>query len=225
MRTVAVIPARGGSKGIRDKNITRIDNMPLIYYAIDFCLNTPIIDKVVVSTDSKLYEKIIKKRYGTKVEVVDRSEEAASDTATSEDAMIDALSRIKYHDISCLVQCTSPFTEPGDMTRLVREVKDRGKDSATFYTEDWHYFKEIHEINRIVKWLPRQQRIPLSRIAGNAWAFRTPGFLKAENRLFGDMGFVKIDEWKTLEIDTFADVYKADGLAKMLRGYYAEGII
>jgi len=222
MRTVAVIPARGGSKGIPNKNFIRIDNKPLIYYAIDFCLETHLIDKVVVSTDSKIYKMAIEQKYKTKVDVVDRSEEAASDSATSEMAMLDALNRIKYHDISCLVQCTSPFTDAIDMLRLIREVRDNGRDSATFYTEDWSYFKEIHDISRIVRWLPRQERIPLTRIAGNAWAFKTAKFLIKQNRLFGDIGFVKIDEWKTLEIDNYADVYKADGLARMLRGENAE---
>lgn len=217
MKTVAIIPARSGSKSIPDKNFVRINNKPLITYSIDCCLNVSLISDVVVSTDSEAYRNALDKIYGSKILTIDRSEEAASDEATSEMAVIDALSRIKYYDITCLVQCTSPFTEPGDMTRLIKEVRNNGKESSTFYTDDYHYFREVHDLKRMTKWLSRQERIPLRRIAGNAWAFRTPMFLKQQRRLFGDIGYVKIDDWKTLEIDNFADIYMADGLVKMLK--------
>jgi N-acylneuraminate cytidylyltransferase len=216
MSVVAIIPARVGSRGIPNKNFISVCHKPLIFYAIDSCLNLNdvihTIDNIVVSTDSAIYHSDLKNHYGDKITVVPRGAEAASNSATSEEAILDCLDRIEYHTLVCFIQCTSPLTGWDDLLRLIREVKDRKKDSATFYTDDYGYYAELHDFNKMTGWLPRQERLPLKRIAGNAWCFRTFGFLKHQKRLFGDIGYVEIDKHKTLEIDDYTDVKIATAL-------------
>jgi len=210
MKCTAIIPARKGSKSIPNKNLTPVAGKPLIHYAVEACLNAKLIDEVVVSTDYPP-DAIITRDFGPKIKVVGRDKEAASDTATSEDAILDCLPRITTPEIICFVQCTSPLTDPMDLDRLVGTVMFDNKDSAAFYVNDYGHFFEHHELVGTDR-TPRQQREPLKREAGNAWAFTTKGFMKHKTRLFGDVGYVHIAEPKNLEIDNYHDIILAAAL-------------
>lgn len=85
MSNIAIIPARSGSKGLKDKNIKEINGKPLIAYAIENALATGIFQTVHVSTDSEKYAEIARS-YGADVPFL-RSEQMASDTASSWDAV------------------------------------------------------------------------------------------------------------------------------------------
>jgi len=220
MSVVAIILARGGSKTIPLKNIEVMAGKPLIWYSIDCCLNTPLIDHVVVSTDSSLIREDVYHHFGDKIEIVDRSEETATDEATSEAAIFDALAKTvfgKYIDQVCLVQCTSPLTDPEDLTNLIKQITEEGKDSAGFYVEDYGYF---YEDDLTIPRTPRQLMTPKKRETGNAWCFTSSGFYKHKSRLFGNVGIVKIDKPKDLEIDEWYDMQMASSLLnyrKLLR--------
>ena len=209
MSVVAIILARGGSKTIPLKNIEVMAGKPLIWYSIDCCLNTSLIDHVVVSTDSSLIREDVYHHFGDKVEVVDRRSETATNGATSEAAIFDTLDRIGEFDHVCLVQCTSPLTDPEDLNNLIKQITEEGKDSAGFYVEDYGYF---YEDDLTIPRTPRQLMTPKKRETGNAWCFRISGFYKHKSRLFGDIGIVKIDKPKDLEIDEWEDIQMASSL-------------
>lgn len=211
MSVAAIIPARKGSKSIPNKNLTPVAGKPLIHYAVEACLNAKLIDSVVVSTDYPP-DAIITRDFGPRIQVVGRSKEAATDTATSEDAILDCLNRMGFNpDVICFVQCTSPLTGPDDLDRLIGMVQFGGKDSAAFYVNDYGHFFEYHDLENTNR-VPRQQREPLKREAGNAWAFTREGFLKHKTRLFGQVGHVHIAEPKNLEIDNYHDIILAAAL-------------
>ena len=115
MKTIAIIPARAGSKGIKDKNIIDFCGKPLIAWSIEQAKAAKCIDEVFVSTDG---EKIanVAERYGAKV--IWRPEELATDTATSEDAIIHAVLEVeKKMSVKTVVflQATSPIREKNDI--------------------------------------------------------------------------------------------------------------
>jgi N-acylneuraminate cytidylyltransferase len=209
MSVVAIILARGGSKTIPLKNIEVMAGKPLIWYSIDCCLRTPLINHVVVSTDNILIKEDVKHHFKDRVEVVDRSAESATNDATSESAIFDTLDRIGEFDHVCLVQCTSPLTDPQDLDNLIKQITEEGKDSAGFYVEDYGYF---YEDDLTIPRIPRQLMTPKKRETGNAWCFRISGFYKHKSRLFGNIGIVKIDKPKDLEIDEWEDIQIASSL-------------
>jgi len=117
MKNIAIIPARSGSKGLKDKNIRLLHGKPLMAYSIEAALDSGIFDEVMVSTDTEKYAEIAGK-YGAEVPFL-RSEELASDTATSKDVILDVLNRYeaggKTFDTFALLQPTSPLRTAEDI--------------------------------------------------------------------------------------------------------------
>lgn len=93
---LAIIPARGGSKGLPGKNIKELNGKPLIAYTIEAAKKVDEIDRVVVNTDSEEIAEVAKK-YGAEIPFM-RSRELASDTASAIDVYIDTIKRLKYEE-------------------------------------------------------------------------------------------------------------------------------
>lgn len=107
MKKIAIIPARAGSKGLKDKNIIDLCGKPLIAYTIEAAMQSGEFERVIVSTDSLKYAEI-SKQYGA--EVIMRGEELSNDTATTYMVIKDLLKRIEeQYDYFVLLQPTSPF--------------------------------------------------------------------------------------------------------------------
>ena len=92
MRNIAIIPARSGSKGLKDKNIRMCAGKPLIAYTIEAAKKSSIFDCIHVSTDSTLYSEISEK-YGAECPFL-RSRETSSDTAGSWEVVLEVLHRL-----------------------------------------------------------------------------------------------------------------------------------
>lgn len=111
MGNIAIIPARSGSKGLKDKNIKELCGKPLMAYTIEAALDSGCFDEVMVSTDSEHYAEIAKE-FGASVPFL-RSERTASDTASSWDMVEEVIGRYKKFgkefDSFCLLQPTSPL--------------------------------------------------------------------------------------------------------------------
>ena len=114
---LALIPARGGSKGIKNKNVFPVDGNPLIAFTIEAAQNSRYIDEIVVSTDS-LYIKAIAKDCGASVPFT-RPKELAADTSPTLDTVLHAIQSLrdddKTHDILVLLQVTSPLRTSSDI--------------------------------------------------------------------------------------------------------------
>lgn len=107
MNRVAIIPARSGSKGLKDKNIKEICGKPLMAYSIEAAIQSKVFDKIIVSTDSKKYGRIAEK-YGA--EVMYRGENLSDDKATTYMVVEDILQKLKSNiDYFALLQPTSPM--------------------------------------------------------------------------------------------------------------------
>jgi len=204
MSVIAIILARGGSKGIQKKQIIPLCNRPLIYYCLDACVNTPEIDEIVATTECQIIGKKLKEYPGKITVITDRDPKTAEDTASSEMAVLSTLDRLdKEYDICVLVQATSPLTESKDLQALISLVKN-GYDSAACYTDDYSFSLDDDTVNH--PRIPRQKRQPRRREAGNAWVFKVDGFRKYMCRTFGGIGAYKIDEPKQHEVDSWEDL-------------------
>lgn len=107
-KIIAIIPARSGSKGLKDKNIKELNGKHLIGYTIDAAQNSGVFDNIFVSTDSEKYAEIAKK-YGANVPFL-RSSENSSDKAGSWDVVREVLTKLdEKYDIVVLLQPTSPL--------------------------------------------------------------------------------------------------------------------
>ena len=124
---VAVIPARGGSKGVPGKNLAPVAGVPLVVRAIRACLAAGRVSEVVVSTDD---DGIAATAAQAGAIVVRRPAELANDTASSEAALRHVL-ETRYADrlpeVLLLVQCTSPFITAAEVDEVVAAIQERGE--------------------------------------------------------------------------------------------------
>ncbi|MFI6880172.1 cytidylyltransferase domain-containing protein [Streptomyces sp. NPDC050400] len=131
-RVLAVIPARGGSKGVPAKNLAAVGGVPLVARAVRECLATRHVTDVVVSTDDAAIAAAARE---AGAEVVTRPAAIAGDKATSEAAVLHAMDAHEALqgaavDVVLLVQCTSPFIERDDIDGVVAAIVENGADSA-----------------------------------------------------------------------------------------------
>ncbi|WP_303063588.1 acylneuraminate cytidylyltransferase family protein [Acidaminococcus massiliensis] len=121
MKKIAIIPARSGSKGLKNKNIIDVCGKPLMAYSIEAAVNSGIFAKVIVSTDSKEYGEIARK-YGA--EVMYRTEALSNDTATTYDVLQDLLNRLDIEfDYFVLLQPTSPMRTSRHILEAVNQFE------------------------------------------------------------------------------------------------------
>ncbi len=213
-RVLAVIPARGGSKGVPRKNVLPLAGKPLIAHNIQAALASATIDRVVVSTDDAEIAAV-SRAWGA--EVVDRPVELSGDAASSEAALIHVLETLAategYRpDILVFLQCTSPLTATEDMDATAQAVID-GADTALAVIP-FHYFlwkPDGTGVNhdKSVR-LMRQQREAEFLETGAVYAMRVDGFLAAKHRFFGRTAMVEIPVERRLEIDDEADFRLAE---------------
>jgi len=202
MSTIAVIPARGGSKGVKNKNIINLMGKPLIHYILETCENTKEIDKVVVSTDSNAIKSTVLEKYPTSEVVLLHAIECLS-------------ASIKNTDRIVFLQATSPLTTSNDLSKLIGLLDKY--DSATFYVDDCSNFFDIDEM-RTAR-VPRQKKTPRKKEAGNAWVFYKEEFLKRKTRLHGNVGLLKILHPCDLEIDDYVDLMIVESVIKSSYNY------
>lgn len=155
---IAIIPARGGSKGLPGKNIRPLNGKPMIAYAIEVALASSHISEVVVSTDDPEIYKIAL-QYGAKDTFL-RPTELACDSSLAIDNYIYTLERLKReYDYNIeqfiVLQPTSPLRTVEDIDRAITLFKSKGADSVISYCEElhpisWHkYIKEDGKLDNI----------------------------------------------------------------------------
>lgn len=120
-RVLAWIPARGGSKGIKDKNIRNLCGKPLIAYTIDAAKNSKYVDKIMVSTDNERIAEIAKK-YGAWVPSL-RPADLAGDHSKTIDVVLHTLELLwsmkERFDFFCILQPTSPLRDANDLDSAI----------------------------------------------------------------------------------------------------------
>lgn len=218
---VAVIPARGGSKGVPGKNVAPVAGVPLVARAIRACLAAERVTEVVVSTDDAGIAEVAERAGAV---VVRRPDELANDTASSEAALrhvLDTRYAGATPEVLLLVQCTSPFITAAEVDEVVAAIVEGGADSAftaaPFHGFVWREDGSAYGVNHDHRSRPRRQERPAEYLeTGAAYAMRTAGFLAAGHRFFGTVRAVPTDPARVLEIDEPDDLVRARALAPLL---------
>ncbi|MGP3982086.1 cytidylyltransferase domain-containing protein [Streptomyces sp. KR80] len=230
---LAVIPARGGSKGVPAKNLAAVGGVPLVVRAVRECLASRIVTDVVVSTDDA---GIAAAARGAGADVVQRPPVIAGDTATSEAAVLHAMDAHEaMHgrrvDTVLLVQCTSPFLVREDIDGVAGAVTEDGAESALtvapFHGFVWRDGEDganeadaedgAYGVNHDKSYRPRRQDRPQDLLeTGAAYAMNAAGFRKAGHRFFGRTALVRTDPARVLEIDDPHDLARARALAPLM---------
>ncbi|MFF4951527.1 cytidylyltransferase domain-containing protein [Streptomyces chattanoogensis] len=227
---VAVIPARGGSKGVPAKNLAAVGGVPLVARAVREARAARLVTDVVVSTDDA---GIAAAARAAGAVVVRRPGDIAGDTATSEAAVLHAMDAYEEEqgttvDAVLLVQCTSPFIVREDIDGVAAAVVEGGADSALtvapFHGFVWRDAEPEagttdggHGVNHDKSFRPRRQDRPQDLLeTGAAYAMDAAGFRTSGHRFFGRTELVRTDPARVLEIDDPHDLARARALAPLL---------
>ncbi|CAL9443393.1 8-amino-3,8-dideoxy-manno-octulosonate cytidylyltransferase [Streptomyces sp. enrichment culture] len=234
-RVLAVIPARGGSKGVPAKNLAPVGGVPLVARAVRECRATRLVTDVVVSTDDQAIAAVARQ---AGAEVVLRPAAIAGDTATSEAAVLHAMDAHEaLHgaavDVVLLVQCTSPFLVREDIDGVAGAVAEGGADTAVtvapFHGFVWRDGDVPgdggHGVNHDKSFRPRRQDRPQDFLeTGAAYAMDAAGFREHGHRFFGRTELVRTDPARVLEIDDPHDLARARALAPLFDAHRCDAL-
>ncbi len=152
---IAIVPARGGSKGLPGKNIKHLNGKPLIAYSIEAALKSSSIDRVIVSTDSQEIADIAIE-YGAEVPFL-RPANLASDSSNAIDSYLYTIDRLMQEtgiviDDFCVLQPTSPLRISSDIDAAVEVFSKNNADSVISFCEEHHpisWHKHIQNDGRL----------------------------------------------------------------------------
>ena len=209
--TIAIILARGGSKGIPNKNIKSFLGKPLLAWTIIQAMISKNISKVYLSSDSEKILKIGKKYNAITIK---RPKNISGDKAKSEEAVLHVLDNINYiPDAVVMLEPTAPLREPWDIDigveSFYKDNLDTGFSGAIL--EDFLIWKEnkrkkLTPINyNFKKKVPRQDREPEIVENGAIFIFKPSAIKKYNNRFGGKIGFFVNKFWQSFEIDNIDD--------------------
>ncbi len=213
-KIIALIPARAGSKGIKNKNLSFIGNQELVIHSIKSGLRSKYIDKVVVSTDSKKIADISKK-FGATVPGL-RPRVFSKDNSTTESVIEHFIKNWREDgDVIILLQPTSPIRKKNTVDKAIIKFFDGKFDSLLSLSKLKNNFiwqikgkKTIPKYN--IELRQRRQDIKLKDSIfyenGSIYIFHINQFLNYNNRLFGKIGSIILDKVESIDIDDSDDL-------------------
>ncbi len=224
---VAFIPVRGGSKSIPLKNIKEISGKPLVYWTVRAACGCKYLDRVYIATDSdKIKETVLGFKTGieaelfSKAEVIGRSAESASDTASTEFAMLEFAEKYDFDNI-VLIQATSPLLQSTDLDRGFEAFEQPATNSVLsvvrqkrfHWKNDEHGF--AHPTNYDVFHRPRRQEFDGYLVENGAFYICSKtDLIKSKNRVSGNIKAVEMNEDTFFEIDEPSDWVIIEALMK-----------
>lgn len=227
MTSIAIIPARSGSKGLPDKNIKLLHDKPLLAYSIEAAEKSGLFDCIHVSTDSERYEQIARE-YGADVPFL-RNEELSGDTAGSWDVVRWVLrqyaARGQRFDMVTLLQPTSPLREAEDIKQAYHLFEEKAADAVVSVCEMDHsplWSNTLPEDGSMDGFLDQvadagRQQLPMYyRINGAIYMLRTALLAEGAPGLYreGTYAYVMPKE-RSVDIDDALDFAIAETILKM----------
>jgi len=224
MKILAIIPARGGSKGVPKKNIKLLGGKPLIAYTSEIALQSQYLSTVILSSEDETIIDIAKK-LGIQVPFV-RPFEFSLDNTPSIDVVVHALkwyaNQNIFFDAICLLQPTSPFRTVNFLDNAIKKFIESGSDSLVSVQKVPHEFNphwtfEVNQNNHLRiatgenEIIKRRQDLPTTFFRdGSIYITKTEVILN-QNSLYGNsIGFIEADSEWYVNIDTISDWEKAE---------------
>jgi CMP-N-acetylneuraminic acid synthetase len=215
---IAFIPARGGSKGVKNKNLQRVGGKSLVGRSIE-CAFSAGVTRIYVSTDSD--EIAIEARNNGAI-VIKRPDDISGDSATTESSIEHFLKVENFsgEEIVVLLQATSPFTNSFDVKKAISRIKMRGKNIFSAIRTDMFQWKEFDN-----KWIEmshdrfdrktRQNFGALMLETGNFYIFTVQNFNVFKSRFSDDVEPFEIDSNSIHQIDSLEDLEIAQSMVKI----------
>lgn len=221
---VAIIPARGGSKGVVRKNLRRVGGVPLVARAVMAARACPAVDRVVVTTDDADIAAVAAE-WGA--EIVERPAALAGDEASSESALLHALGVLEARGVDvgvlAFLQATSPFIDVAALEAAVQLVRSRRRDSVFSAVETYGFLwrkgagDAAEPVNHELDVRPRRQdREPRFLETGGFYVVRAAGFRASRHRFFGSVGIAEVAPRTAIEIDSLDELEIARALAPLV---------
>lgn len=213
MEILSIIPVRGGSKRIPKKNILPLHGIPLVGHTILHSLKSNMINKTVVSTDSKDIMDVVA-GYDN-VDIVKRPSIISRDNSTSEEAIKHTLAYLHNKnytpDIIILLQATSPIRAPGTIDNAINVFIRKKADSLLSVTKNHSFFwvrdKNICKpLNYDYENRPMTQSLSNQFVENGSFYLFKPWIIEQNNsRLGGKIELFEMDYWSSFEIDEIED--------------------
>ena len=219
MNAVAIIPARGGSKGIKDKNLQEVGGISLVGRAVRSAKLSEKIQEVYVSTDSPLIAEEAR-RWGGKP--ILRPPELSTDESPSESAICHALNQIANVEIIVFIQCTSPFIQPMDIESAIGLVQSGEADSVFSGVKDHGFRWElsnsgVQPLGHNPLFRTRRQDMPVRYLeTGAFYVFRPNGLVESSSRFHGQIACVEVPKGYAIEIDSMEELELANAIAPLV---------
>lgn len=222
-RVVAVIPARGGSVGIPLKNIKELAGRPLIDWCIKSAVDSGVFSEIYVSTDHADIAKIAEAS-GAKVHW--RAAETATNTASTESALVDFDLAQPDYDVLCLIQATSPLVTPEHFRSAMDIFNKVDADSLVTAVRQHRFLWKVKDdgeaeaMNYVPAKRPRRQDWNGELMENGAFYFTKKAlFDEAKCRLGGKIALYEMEEHTFTELDSLTDWEIMKGLAEK-HGYW-----
>jgi CMP-N-acetylneuraminic acid synthetase len=222
MSLLAVIPARGGSKGILGKNTKLLSGKALIAWTIDAAKQAKCIDRIIVSTDDSKIKKVAE-QCGAEVPFL-REAKFSTDESPTIDLILDVVQRLPGFDWLLLLQPTSPLRTSSDIENIFKFCQDHKASSAVSVCESTEHPYWTYQTNQSFFLQPfisdrpdiaRRQDLPkVYRVNGALYLAKIDWLLKYHSFIGPKtLGFVMPQE-KSVDLDLIQDWYWAEYLIK-----------
>jgi N-acylneuraminate cytidylyltransferase len=202
-KIVAIIPARGGSKGIPKKNLALLNGRPLLYYSVNACINSYLIDETWVSSDD---EEILRYAASLGAKPIKRPKAICADTSSSESALLHFADNVEF-DTLLFVQATSPLITSNLITRAMSHYNSIELDSlVSGHLDHGFWWKNGEPLFDPAARPTRQQQGDLYKESGMFYITSRSKLLESKCRYSGNAKIYPIDRLSALEIDSEEDL-------------------
>lgn len=209
MKIIAIIPARGGSKGIPKKNLIDFAGKPLLAWTIEQAITSKLISEVYVSSDSNKILSIAR-NYG--VNSIFRPKELSNDNSSSESALLHAIDQIDDEpDLVVFLQATSPLRKINDIDNAIKKLNEESSDSLLSLIKNQEFIWK--ETNGVLSPLTydlnnRCDHRSLKKLYyenGSIYIFKPDILRRYNNRLGGKLSSYYMESWQRADIDNVED--------------------
>lgn len=224
MRSLAIIPARGGSKRIPKKNIKNFSGKPMIAWPIEAAKGAGLFERIIVSTDCDEIAGIAE-HYGAEVPFM-RPAELADDFTGTEEVVLHALDWLAEHgklpEYVCCIYPTAPFLLPEDLIKGAQLIQSGNAPSVlsvcTFSYPVWRAFKQLEDASLSYQWpeyehYRSQDLVELCHDAGQFYWLRKSSFLESKQIVMDGSLPVFLPRSRVQDIDTLEDWQNAELMA------------
>jgi pseudaminic acid cytidylyltransferase len=222
MSNICIIPARGGSKRILNKNLKLFAGKPIIEYSIRNAITSNIFDKIIVSTDSEEIKSLAIK-LGAEVPFL-RNKKASNDEASIEEACFDVLNKInKNYKYICCLFATAPLLNNEIILNSYKKLKSSKYNSiCPIIKFDKNFERSLKIQNEKIIWNNSQFSKSNSQEfadnyydAGQFYFSKVKSLFKTKDFINENTGYVELNKYEFVDIDNISDWHFAEKLFRI----------